>query len=75
LRTGQIADAVVDCFVREPLPPESHLFDVPNLILTPHMSGVYEEFWPRMVSLMGENLRRFQSGRPLLNVVSPQHGY
>lgn len=75
LRSGKIAEAVVDCFVREPLPPDHFLFDVRNLILTPHMSGVYVDFWPRLVTLIGENLGRFQSGRTLLNLTSPQHGY
>ena len=75
LKSGQLAEAVVDCFVREPLPPDHFLFDVPNLILTPHMSGVYGDFWPRLVSLIGENIVRFQSGRPLFNVTSSKHGY
>jgi phosphoglycerate dehydrogenase-like enzyme len=75
LRSGQLAEAVVDCFVREPLPPDHFLFDVPNLILTPHMSGVYHGFWPVMVGLIAENLSRFQSGRPLLNLTNPNNGY
>jgi len=75
LRRGQLAEAAVDCFVREPLPPDHPFFDVPNLIMTPHMSGVYEGFWPIMVALLGENLRRHRSGLPLLNPTHRQHGY
>lgn len=75
LREGRLAAAVVDCFVREPLPPDHFLFDVPNLILTPHMSGVYDGFWPRMVELLGENLRRFLAREPLLNLTNPKIGY
>jgi phosphoglycerate dehydrogenase-like enzyme len=75
LRTGGIAEAVVDCFVREPLPSEHFFFDVPNLILTPHMSGVYEGYWPAVIRLFGDNLRRFANGAPLLNEMSRQHGY
>jgi len=75
LRNGQLAEAVVDCFVREPLPPDHFLLDVPNLILTPHMSGVYEGFWSRMVDLVGENLRRYQSGLSLLNLTNSKNGY
>ena len=75
LRSGQLAEAVVDCFVREPLPADHFFFDVPNLILTPHMSGVYEGFWPLMVGLIGENLRRLKAGQPLLNLTNRQHGY
>lgn len=75
LRIGQLAEAAVDCFVREPLPADHFLFDVPNLILTPHMSGVYEGFWPLMVGLLGENLRRFKAGHPLLNLTDRRNGY
>ncbi len=75
LRGGQLAEAAVDCFVREPIPPEHFFFDVPNLIMTPHMSGVYSGFWPQLVGLLGENLRRYHSGLPLLNLTSRQNGY
>lgn len=75
LRAGKIAGAAVDCFVQEPLPPDHGFFDVPNLMLTPHMSGVYDGFWPAMNSLLLENLWRFQSGAPLLNEVNRQQGY
>ena len=75
LRGGQLAEAAVDCYVREPLPADHFFFDVPNLIMTPHMSGVYTGFWPLMVGLLGENLRRFRSGLPLLNLTHRQHGY
>ena len=71
----ELAEAVVDCFVREPLPPDHLFFDVPNLILTPHMSGVYGGFWPLMFTLIGENLHRLKSGQPLLNLTSRSHGY
>ncbi|MEO6001703.1 MAG: D-2-hydroxyacid dehydrogenase [Opitutus sp.] len=75
LRAGRLAGAAVDCFVREPVAPDHEFFDVPNLILTPHMSGVYTGFWALMNGLLCENLQRFARGRPLLNVVNRQHGY
>lgn len=75
LRGGQLAEAVVDCFVREPLSADHFFFDVPNLIMTPHMSGVYEGFWPLMVGLLGENLRRFRAGQRLLNLTDQRNGY
>ena len=75
LRSGQLAEAVVDCFAREPLPADHFFFDVPNLILTPHMSGVYEGFWPLMAGLLGENLRRFRASQPLLNLTDRRNGY
>lgn len=72
---GHVAEAVVDCFEQEPLPADHFYFNVPNLILTPHMSGVYEGFWPHLVGLVGENLRRYVRGAPLLNRTSPELGY
>jgi len=75
LRNGQLREAVVDCYVREPVPADHIFFDVPNLIMTPHMSGVYEGFWPVMLALLGENLRRFQAGLPLLNQTDRRYGY
>ena len=75
LRSGQVAEAVVDCYVREPLPPDHFFFEVPNLLMTPHMSGVYEGFWPLLIGLISENLRRHQSGQSLLNLTHRQNGY
>ena len=75
LRSGRLAEAVVDCYVREPLPPDHFFFDVPNLTMTPHMSGVYAGFWPVFVGLLGENLRRHRAGQPLLNLTQRQNGY
>lgn len=75
LRTGLLAGAVIDCFVKEPLNGPHELFSVPNLIMTPHMSGVFEGFWDHMVDLLAENLHRFRMGVPLLNPVNHRAGY
>lgn len=75
LREGKLGGAVVDCFTKEPLPSDHLFFGVPNLILTPHMSGVSVEFWPMMARLLGENLRRFRNGEPILNRVNGRLGY
>jgi len=75
LRSGHLGAAAVDCFVHEPTTPDLPLFDVPNLIMTPHMSGVYTGFWPAMVGLLAENLRRFAGGQPLLNLTHRIDGY
>lgn len=75
LRERQLAEAVVDCFVGEPIPPTHPFFDVPNLIMTPHMSGISDSFWPAFVSLVSENLRRFRDGQPLLNLTNHELGY
>lgn len=75
LRSGHLAGSAVDCYATEPLPKEHEFFDTPNLIMTPHVSGIYDAYWPAMVRLLGENLRRLKEGQPLLNRVDPQHGY
>jgi len=75
LRAGRLAGAVVDCFVREPVPPGYPLFGVPNLIMTPHMSGVSVSFWPAFNALLRENIRRFAAGEPLFNLVNRATGY
>jgi phosphoglycerate dehydrogenase-like enzyme len=75
LRGGVIAGAVIDCYVKEPLNGPHELFTTPNLIMTPHMSGVYEGFWDLAVGLLADNLHRFHTGAPLLNPVNHRLGY
>ncbi len=75
LRSGLLAGAVIDCYVKEPLNGPHEFFSTPNLIMTPHMSGVFEGFWNLLVDLLAENLRRFLTGAPLLNRVSHRLGY
>ena len=75
LRDGRIGGAVLDTFREEPLPPTSTLYDLPNVILTPHTSWSSTRVLDRSVDLFCENLRRFAAGRPLVNVVDPDAGY
>ncbi len=75
LRNGQIAGAAIDVAEVEPLPPESPLWDAPNLLITPHLSAVSERLWHRHAALLFENLDRYFSGRELLNIVDKQRGY
>ena len=75
LRNRQIAEAAVDCFVQEPLPSSHPFFDVPNLILTPHMSGIHDGFTEAFVALLAENVRRLKGGLPLLNRANLDVGY
>jgi D-2-hydroxyacid dehydrogenase (NADP+) len=75
LRTGQLGGAALDVFTREPLDPSSAFWDLPNVIVTPHMSGAMEDYWTPLVALFAENLRRFEQGQPLLNVVDKRAGY
>ena len=75
LQRGTIAGAALDVFTREPLAASSPYWDLPNVIVTPHTSGAMEDYWTPLVGLFAENLRRFESGQPLLNLVDKTAGY
>jgi phosphoglycerate dehydrogenase-like enzyme len=75
LRDGRLGGAALDVFTREPLDPASPYWDLPNVIVTPHTSGAMEDYWTPLVALFAENLRRFERGDPLLNVVDKAAGY
>ncbi len=75
LRDGRLGGAVLDTFREEPLPATSPLYDLPNVILTPHTSWSSTRVLDRSVDLFCDNLRRFADGRPLVNVVDPEAGY
>ena len=75
LREGWIAGAGLDVFAQRPLPPDSPFFDLPNVILTPHMSGISANYYERMTALFCDNLRRYLAGEPLLSPVDKQKGY
>ncbi len=75
LREGWIAGAALDVFDQEPLPVDSPLWDMENVILTPHISGGTEIYNERAVTIFADNLRRYLAGDPLENVVDPARGY
>jgi phosphoglycerate dehydrogenase-like enzyme len=75
LRDGRLGGAALDVFTREPLEPQSPYWDLPNVIVTPHTSGAMQDYWTPLVALFADNLRRFEDGRPLLNVVDKKAGY
>jgi phosphoglycerate dehydrogenase-like enzyme len=75
LRGARIAGAALDVFEREPLPPDSPFWELPNTIVSPHMSGDFEGWLEAVVRLFVDNLRRFVAGEPLLNVVDKRQGY
>ena len=75
LRAGRLAGAALDVFDEEPLPPTSPLWDLPEVILTPHTSGLAPRLWERAMEQFEANLRRFIAGAPLENVVDKRAGY
>jgi phosphoglycerate dehydrogenase-like enzyme len=75
LRSGTIAGAALDVFEIEPLPETSPLWTLPNVIIAPHLAGSTGAYSRRFTDLFLENLRRYRSGNPLLNVVDPVRGY
>ena len=72
LRAGRLAGAVLDVLSEEPLSPEHPLWDAPNVIITPHVSGATSRFRDGLVL---ENVRRYLAGEPLLNPIDPERGY
>ena len=75
LQERWIAGAGLDVATEEPLPADSPLFALPNVILTPHISGDSVHYDERLTRLFAENLRRYRAGQPLLNRYDPQRGY
>jgi phosphoglycerate dehydrogenase-like enzyme len=70
-----IAGAGLDVFAAEPLPADSRLWKLPNVILSPHVAGVMEDYIERATEVFCRNLRRYLNGRKLVNVVDKEKGY
>lgn len=66
LRDGRIAGAAIDVTQTEPLPPDSPLWDLPELIITPHLAGDTPHYEDRVLAILGENLQRLGRGEVLL---------
>ncbi len=75
LQSGQIAGAGLDVTEPEPLPKGHPLWQMENVILTPHTSGHSPHSDRRIMELLCENLRRFAAGEPLMNVVDKRSGF
>jgi D-2-hydroxyacid dehydrogenase (NADP+) len=75
LRDKRIGGAALDVFPKEPLLADSRLWDVPNLLITPHTAALTDKLWERHFALFSENLRRYLEGQSLLAVVDKQKGY
>lgn len=75
LREGVIAGAGLDTFEIEPLPADSPLWDLPNVIITPHVTPAVPDRTARSLEIILENVRRFAAGEPLLNRLMPEDVY
>jgi phosphoglycerate dehydrogenase-like enzyme len=75
LRAGKLAGAGLDVFEEEPLPETSPLWDLENVILTPHVAGLTPRYYERTAALFADNLDRFLAGQPLENRFDPARGY
>jgi phosphoglycerate dehydrogenase-like enzyme len=81
LRSGQLSGAGIDVAYKEPLPEDSFLWDVPNLVITPHIAGAWEmtassPFMEETVySVFADNVSDYLAGRPLRNLVDLSTGY
>lgn len=75
LKDGTIAGAALDVTTPEPLPSESELWTLPNVILTPHMAGNVEGYGHKAAGVFIANLRRYVAGEPLEHLAKPELGY
>ena len=75
LREGRLGGAGLDTFDKEPLPDDSPLWSMPNVVVTPHASNSSPRVRQRTLALFAENVRRFKAGEPLLNRVDFEAGY
>lgn len=75
LGEGWIAGAGLDVFEREPLPDDSPLWTMENVLISPHVAGFSPRYDERACAVFVENLGRYLSGEPLLNLVDKAIGY
>jgi phosphoglycerate dehydrogenase-like enzyme len=75
LRQRLIGGAALDVFEHEPLPADSPLWDLDNVLITPHTAANTHKMWERHYALIHENLRRYLAGEPLLGSVDKASGY
>lgn len=76
LQSRHLRGAVLDVFAKEPLPAASPLWQIPSVVLTPHVSGVSpRKYWDRLTTLFLDNWARYRAGEPMRNVVDRVSGY
>jgi len=73
LRTGIIRGAALDVFSKEPLPADSELWSLPNVLISPHLAGLNTSYPDSILPLIEQNIRLFRAGRrhEMINVVVP----
>ena len=75
LSTGEISGAGIDAFATEPLPEDSQLWDMTNVLISPHSSAHSPQMWERRKNIFKDNLRRYIAGEPLQYVSDNKRGY
>ena len=75
LESGHLGSAYLDVFETEPLPPESPLWGMPNVLVSPHSGSTSDRENGRITDLFCDNLRRWQAGEPLRNVLDAERLY
>jgi len=75
LDKGKLSGAGLDVFESEPLSADSRLWEMENVIITPHVAGFTPHYFARTAALLADNLERFIEGRPLKNLYGTQKGY
>ncbi|MDD5287616.1 MAG: D-2-hydroxyacid dehydrogenase [Dehalococcoidales bacterium] len=75
LRENWIAGAGLDVFTTEPLPKDSPVWELPNVLFSPHVSGGMEDYLARTTEVFCQNLRRYLKGKKLINIINKKKGY
>ncbi|MGH7766975.1 MAG: D-2-hydroxyacid dehydrogenase [Candidatus Binatia bacterium] len=75
LKERWIAGAALDAFAKQPLPPDSELWNLPNVMISARIAGASAQRWDLLLPIFTENLRRFVRGEKLMNLVDKELGY
>jgi phosphoglycerate dehydrogenase-like enzyme len=75
LKEKWIAGAALDAFAKQPLPRDSELWNLPNVMITARLAGAAAQKWDLLMPIFKDNLRRFLAGEPLRNLVDKELGY